>query len=277
MKKHRVISIDTDRMKYALIAAGQGSRLVSDGIQVPKPLVKVGGEPLLGRLLHIFLNNNADSVCIIINEEMTEVRDFLEQQHLPVPLHVVVKSTPDSFHSFYELMPYLKGEGKFCLTTVDPIFREPEFSDYIRAFRESDKEDALMAVTDFIDDERPLYVKTHPDNLKIVGYASESYPDCRYISGGIYCMNQKALSLLPAAMEKGVSRMRGFQQYLVDAGLQVQAYPFSKVIDIDHATDVEKAERFCGNTAIFPFLSQSCRERCCYLFCCGPVSGRKWP
>ena len=69
-------------MKYALIAAGQGSRLVSDGIQVPKPLVKVGGEPLLGRLLHIFLNNNADSVCIIINEEMTEVRDFLEQQHL---------------------------------------------------------------------------------------------------------------------------------------------------------------------------------------------------
>ena len=77
-------------MKYALIAAGQGSRLVSDGIQVPKPLVKVGGEPLLGRLLHIFLNNNADSVCIIINEEMTEVRDFLEQQpvsytHLTLP------------------------------------------------------------------------------------------------------------------------------------------------------------------------------------------------
>ena len=155
MKKHRVISIDTDRMKYALIAAGQGSRLVSDGIQVPKPLVKVGGEPLLGRLLHIFHNNNADSVCIIINEEMTEVRDFLEQQHLPVPLRVVVMSTADSFHSYYELMPYLMGEGKFCLTTVDPIFREPEFSDYIRAFRESDKEDALMAVTDFIDDERP--------------------------------------------------------------------------------------------------------------------------
>ena len=63
-------------------------------------------------------------------------------------------------------------------------------------------------------------------------------------------MNQKALSLLPVAMEKGVSRMRGFQQYLVDAGLQVQAYPFSKVIDIDHATDVEKAERFLEEQTI---------------------------
>ena len=44
--------------------------------------------------------------------------------------------------------------------------------------------------------------------------------------------------------------MRGFQQYLVDAGLQVQAYPFSKVIDIDHATDVEKAERFLEEQTI---------------------------
>lgn len=250
MKNRQVISIDTNRMKYALIAAGQGSRLVSDGIQVPKPLVRVGGEPLLGRLLRVFLNNNADSVCIIINEEMAEVRNFLEQQHLPIPLHVVVKSTPDSFHSFYELMPYLQGEGKFCLTTVDPIFRESEFADYIRAFSSDDKDDALMAVTDFIDDERPLYVRTNPDDLKIVGYTGESYAGCRYISGGIYCMNQTALSLLPAAMEEGVSRMRGFQQYLVDSGLRVQAYPFSKVIDIDHATDVEKAERFLEEQTI---------------------------
>lgn len=232
-------------MKYALIAAGQGSRLISDGIQVPKPLVKVGGEPLLGRLLRIFLNNNADSVCIIINEEMSEVREYLEQQQLPVPLQVVVKSTPDSFHSFYELAPYLKaGDGKFCLTTVDPIFCDAEFANYIATFQADDKDDALMAVTDYIDDECPLYVRTDPDDLRITGYASESYPGARYISGGIYCMNQNALSLLPDAMRKGISRMRGFQQYLVDSGLQVQAHPFSKVIDIDHAADVEKAECF---------------------------------
>lgn len=230
-------------MKYALIAAGQGSRLASEGIQVPKPLVEVGGVPLLSRLFRIFLNNDAESICIIINEEMTEVRDFLKQQNLPIPLDVVVKSTPDSFHSFYELVPYLLGKGKFCLTTVDPVFHEQEFSSYIQAFCKDQKNDALMAVTDYIDDERPLYVKTGLD-LRITGYASEPYEGLRYISGGVYCMNQQALSLLPAAMEAGVSRMRGFQQYLVDAGLQVQAHPFSKIIDIDHAADIQKAELF---------------------------------
>ena len=44
--------------------------------------------------------------------------------------------------------------------------------------------------------------------------------------------------------QAGVCRMRGFQQYLVDAGLRVQAYPFSKIIDIDHAEDIRKAELF---------------------------------
>lgn len=244
-------------MKYALIAAGQGSRLVSEGVTAPKPLVQVGGAPLLSRLFRIFLDNDAESVCIIINEEMAEVRSFLEQQQLqlPVPLQVVVKSTPDSFHSFFELMPLLQGEGKFCLTTVDPIFREEEFAAYIRAFCKDDAHDALMAVTDYVDDERPLYVKVAGDvasdgDLRITGYASESYPGFRYISGGIYCMNQRALALLPQAMKAGVSRMRGFQQYLVDAGMQVQAYPFSKIIDIDHAADVKKAELFLEQSPI---------------------------
>ena len=61
-------------------------------------------------------------------------------------------------------------------------------------------------------------------------------------------MNERALSLLPEAMEKGVSRMRGFQQYLVDAGMGVRAFNFSKVIDIDHAEDIQKAEQFIKDT-----------------------------
>ena len=87
-------------MKFGLIAAGLGSRLVSEGVEAPKPLVKVGGEPLLGRLLRIFLANGAESISLITNEEMTEVHQFLKAQELPVPLNVVIKSTPSSFHSF---------------------------------------------------------------------------------------------------------------------------------------------------------------------------------
>ena len=47
-------------------------------------------------------------------------------------------------------------------------------------------------------------------------------------------------------MESGVSRMRNYQRALVDAGLDLKAYPFHKIIDVDHAGDIETAERFLG-------------------------------
>lgn len=230
-------------MKYALIAAGEGSRLQAEGVAIPKPLVPVLGVPLLSRLFRIFIDNDAESICIIINESMTEVRSYLENLTLSVPLHIIIKSTPDSFRSFCELKPFLEGEGKFCLTTVDPIFSEKEFTDYIHAFINDDQCDALMAVTDYIDDETPLYVKTNQD-LDITGYANCNYEGSKYISGGIYCMNQHALNLLPKAMQEGICRMRGFQQYLVDSRLCLKAFPFTKIIDIDHAADIQKAEHF---------------------------------
>ena len=38
--------------------------------------------------------------------------------------------------------------------------------------------------------------------------------------------------------------MRNFQRGLIEDGLQLMAFPFSKVLDIDHAGDIEKAEKF---------------------------------
>ena len=46
-------------MKFAIIAAGEGSRLANEGINAPKPLVEVGGEKLIDRLLRIFTDCGA--------------------------------------------------------------------------------------------------------------------------------------------------------------------------------------------------------------------------
>lgn len=229
-------------MKYAIIAAGLGSRLQSEGVSVPKPLVKLGGEAMIDRLIRIFIANNAESVSVIVNEEMIEVQQHLQALSLPVPLHVVIKTTLSSMHSFFELSPFLTG-GKFCLTTVDTIFKEEEFSDYIKAYECDLVSDGLMAVTDYIDDEKPLYVVTD-NSLAIKDFRDTAYTDAKYISGGIYCLNQFGIDTLQASMEDGVSRMRNYQRRLVAHGLQLKAYPFSKIIDVDHVEDIEKAEKF---------------------------------
>lgn len=237
-------------MKYAIIAAGEGSRLAAEGIAEPKPLVKVGGEPLIDRLIRVFMANGAEDIVVICNDLTAQVslhlvklqQDGLNGQ--PVPLRFVVKSTPSSMHSFFEISNMLDG-GPFCLTTVDTIFREKEFSEYISTFRkavESGEADGLMGVTDYIDDEKPLYVETDPE-LNITAFLDRS-DSCRYISGGIYGLTPVAIRTLHGCIDRGESRMRNFQRALIADGCRLKAWPFSKVLDIDHAGDIVKAEQF---------------------------------
>ena len=297
-------------MRYAIIAAGEGSRLAQEGIDAPKPLVKVNGEHLIDRLLRIFMENDAEEIVVICNDLTPYVSSHLariQNEGLygrPIPLRFIVKSTPSSMHSFFELSKTLDVEkfrslevennstsqqrnvstspldpqGRyrsetekeplnlsarpagalseqsgertpFVLTTVDTIFREEEFGSYISAFKQvlAEGGDGMMGVTDFIDDEKPLYVET-------VGQGSSEWPRItnfldacdhpHYISGGIYGLTPRAIETLNACIERGESRMRNFQRALIRDGLQLRAYCFSKVLDIDHASDIQKAEEF---------------------------------
>ena len=229
-------------MNYAIIAAGEGSRLAQEGVAKPKPLVELSGEPMIGRLISIFLRCNAESISIIVNEYMTEVREYLESLKLPVPLNLVVKTTPSSMHSFYELSRVMK-PGKFCLTTVDTIFREPDFARYIAAFEADTENDGMMAVTPFIDDEKPLYVETD-DQMNIVAFRDAAWDGEKYVSGGIYALNEKSFGVVKEYIDNGVSRMRNFQRALVSSGLKLKAYSIDKIIDVDHAEDIATAQKF---------------------------------
>ena len=60
-------------MKYAIIAAGEGSRLAQEGIKSPKPLVEVGGEKLIDRLIRIFMDNDADEIEYLDEDDDADV------------------------------------------------------------------------------------------------------------------------------------------------------------------------------------------------------------
>lgn len=231
-------------MKYAIIAAGEGSRLIYEGVVEPKPLVKIGGEALLGRLIRIFKQNNATEILVICNEQMRLVHQYLLKESSTM-VRTIVRSTHSSMHSLYELSKNMTGEP-FVLTTVDTVFREDEFADYADTFIKSasDGVDALMGVTEFVDDESPLYVGTD-DNMTVNGfYDTVPLGGCKYVSAGIYGLTTRTLETLRKCIERGESRMRNFQRALITDGLCVKAYPFSKAFDIDHTKDILRAEEF---------------------------------
>lgn len=248
------------KLNYAIIAAGEGSRLAEEGVSVPKPLVELNGVPMLCRLLSLFVHLDANCICIIVNEQMTSVKQYLDdwkKMHPLVDLRVCVKSTPSSMHSMAELCSLIP-EGRFVLTTVDTVFKEEEFEAYARTFAAGTAGDGLFAVTRFVDDEKPLWISVQESKLqdndssmlhdverRIVEFSDT---EGEFVSGGIYGLDTRtALPVLRECIASGQSRMRNYQRALLRSGLDIRAYEYSKIMDIDHKSDIEKAEAFLSN------------------------------
>ncbi|MBO7589839.1 MAG: NTP transferase domain-containing protein [Bacteroidaceae bacterium] len=224
-------------MRYAIIAAGEGSRLAEEGLDVPKPLVPIGGVPMIERLAGILMRQDADRIAVIINEQSPDTRALLESMSLRMPIDFVVRDTPSPMHSLLALAPFLACD-RFCAMTVDTVFQEKRFSEMVSEFKQTGF-DGIMGVTSFVDDEKPLYVGVD-ESMVIKGF-HDLAEGCRFVSAGVYCLKPAALDVLSECVESGGRRMRLFQRSLIEEGMRLKAFDLGRVIDVDHLSDVQKA------------------------------------
>ena len=233
-------------MKMAIIGAGEGSRLRQEGVSVSKPLVRINGVPMVERIVRIAARNGIESLHIIIHEAFGEVRDHLDSLDVGIPVSCRLLSTPSSMHTLFALAPDMKS-SPFCLSTVDTVFREIEFSRFLEFCNAAQDVQGVLAVSDFIDDENPLCVTLDAQD-RITGF-HDSRQGCRFATGGVYFFSPLIFSEMEHALENGISRLRNFLRLLLHRGYVLKAFPFSKMVDVDHLSDIREAERFLATEA----------------------------
>lgn len=233
-------------MKFAIIAAGEGRRLTEGGEKTSKPMMILRGEPMIGRLLRIFSGYHPTEIIVVCREGHYDVIAYLEaiqREGLAgkqIPLRVVTATTPSSMHSLEVISPYLSGEP-FLLTTVDTIFREGEFSVFVSSLEKTLEDyDGCFVVTDFVDDEKPLYVGVNALG-EITGFFDQQNVNTPFVSGGIYAMRPTCLEVLHRCVKQGELRLRNYQRALLRNGQRIKAWPFRKIIDVDHPSDLQAA------------------------------------
>jgi len=139
----------------------------------------------------------------------------------------------------FALSPHLN-KKPFVLTTTDSVFLENEFTDFINYCISNQNADGTLAVTQFIDDEKPLCVDL--DNQNNITKFSDVRDGFSWATGGIYYFSPRIFNEMSLALETGVTRLRNFLRLLVERGYKLKAFPFSKIIDVDHVSDIEKAK-----------------------------------
>src|ERR1700722_6143106 len=98
-----VTKLPGTKLQGAIIAAGRGERLrTSTRDDIPKPLVKLGGEAMLSRQARAMLDAGADSVVAVINSETARIAGELELD-ISKWIRWVFRDTATSMETMLEL------------------------------------------------------------------------------------------------------------------------------------------------------------------------------
>ena len=219
-----------------IIAAGKGSRLRLDGIEVHKPMVPICGFPLIGHTLRQLIRAGIRRVVIIFNEAEQDCAAWVQKHFAALDLEILLKSTHSSFESFWRVGRAL-GAGRHLICAVDSICAPADWRKMISSKAGSSRE-MVLGVTSFIHDEKPLWVRTEPGSLKI---AELGGPGEQYATAGFYNV---AAEIFERELAHDISSLRIFLKRLLEEGFSATAVRLADVIDVDTAEDVRMAERF---------------------------------
>jgi NDP-sugar pyrophosphorylase family protein len=225
-----------------IIAAGFGERLQAAGITTPKPLIEIGGRPLIARTIDTVCAAGASGVACIVNAESDHVRRYLEDTSWPVPVTVLQRTTQSSAESFLALRPWL-ASAPFLLTTVDTICAPAAISALVAYARTHRPLGSVLGVTRTIDDEKPLWVELdRDDRIRSLDDAARAL----HVTAGVYFLQPLVYSLADVGGPRGFSAFRHILGSLLVHGHDLWGFDVGASIDVDRAQDIAAAERLLG-------------------------------
>jgi len=235
------------RLQGAILAAGRGERLRKGVDDLPKPLVSIGGTPLIVRQAHALMSANVEGIVSVINSETAAAMGKISLE-MPQNVRVIVRDTANSMETLFAIGEHLQ-PGYFLMTTVDTVMPSAEFSRFVNSALQmlnshADGIGGVIGVVKWRGDKRPLFAKVSPYGT-ITGLGDSETP---LVTAGVYLLNTRIFEYRELARRKGLDAMRRFLALLIDKGMKLGAVEIGSSIDVDEPEDLNAAEAVIGES-----------------------------
>jgi NDP-sugar pyrophosphorylase family protein len=230
-----------DGLRGAIIAAGRGERLRGAVADLPKPLVELGGEPMLVRQARIMHEAGAESVVALVNSETAGLIASRAIRIAPW-IKLRVRDTPSSMESLLSLGEDLRGTGHFLLATVDAVVEAAELRRFAGRALElaggvHPRFDGALAVVRWRGDQRPLFAEIRPDGA----IAALGGRPSAMVTAGFYWLPAAIFDLASRARAARLDAMRKLLAMAVASGMRLGAIELEATIDVDESADLAAA------------------------------------
>jgi len=201
-------------MKAVILAGGQGTRLSEETSTRPKPMVEIGGRPILWHILKIYSQHGINDFIICCGYKGYLIKEYfanyflhtsdvtfdLRNNHMEVhqsvaePWHITLVDTGDNAGTggrLRKVAAYVEGEKDFCMTYGDGV-SDLNISASIDVHRSHGK---LVTVT-------AVQPAARFGGLSTVGTTISAFQekpagDGGWINGGFFVLSPEVISEIP--------------------------------------------------------------------------------
>lgn len=201
-------------MKVVILAGGYGTRISEESAIRPKPLVEIGGYPILWHIMKIYSAHGLNEFVICCGYKGALIKQFfrdyvLARSDVTFDLHagsmevhrngvepwqVTLVDTGEETMTggrVKRVSSYLDGEA-FCLTYGDGV-SDIDISDEITFHR---RQGALATVAAVRQPGRFGVLNLQPGDDRVSGFREKSNEDTGYINGGFFVVEPEALAYI---------------------------------------------------------------------------------
>jgi glucose-1-phosphate cytidylyltransferase len=175
-----------------ILCGGRGTRLQEHTRSIPKPMVEIGGRPILWHVLQIYLAQGFRRFLLLTGYRGEQIERFVTGEDWPAQAEIRCLDTgvrTPTGGRLYQAMDELDGAG-FCLTYADGVADID--LEALLAFHDAHGAPATMTV---VRPELPFGVAQLETDGRVSGFVEKPRSE-HWINGGFFCLNPEVLELL---------------------------------------------------------------------------------
>jgi len=219
-----------------LMAGGEGKRLRPLTIETPKPLLKVGGKPIIEYNIDRLISVGIKDITLSINYLGDQLIDYFQDgSSKNINIHYVKEDKPlgtigsvllvDSFE--YDDIIIMNSD---LLTNID-------FADFFKTYKESGADMAVAATSYNVD---VPYAVLEVNDSNTIKSLKEKPRYTYYSNAGIYIINKKMLEMIPQGEFFDITDL---MDKIIKMDNKLIAYPINGYwLDIGKHEDFKKAQ-----------------------------------
>jgi glucose-1-phosphate cytidylyltransferase len=219
-------------LKAVILAGGMGTRISEESHLKPKPMIEIGGKPILWHIMKIYSRHQINDFIICCGYKGNQIREYfvnyalhssdltinLESGELIVhskkvePWHITLIDTGQITKTGGRLKQteqYLQGESSFCLTYGDGL-TDLDISAEIKFHKANKKFATVCAV-------RPYgrYGALKIEGSRVLEFAEKPRGDGGWVSGGFFVLSPEVF------------------RFLDEGDIEWESQPLEKLAEID--------------------------------------------